>query len=188
MPVKKYGTWEDFETAFLNLVGDEYENGCWIWIGAGRTQGGKGYGSFRLWGKTFGANQASWMIFRREKEFPKGLYACHTCDNKLCVNPDHIYAGTASQNVKDAWKARRLKQKPKEQPPKLSLLEKRRLYGDSRCILNEEQVVEMKRLRSEERISYRKIGERFGVSEACARLTIQGKRWAHLTGQVGDRP
>jgi hypothetical protein len=36
---------------------------------------------------------------------PAGMYICHGCDNPICVNPDHLYAGTASDNMHD--KARR---------------------------------------------------------------------------------
>ncbi len=41
------------------------------------------------------------MILSQGEEIPKGILVCHTCDNPLCINPEHLYLGTPQQNVND---------------------------------------------------------------------------------------
>ena len=70
---------------------------CWIWYGGRHTSG---YGSFRIGRRTYHAHQASWII---HFDWPKNkLFVLHTCDNPLCVKPDHLYLGTAKDNARDA--------------------------------------------------------------------------------------
>jgi hypothetical protein len=71
-------------------------NGCWIW------QGGKyagGYGAFSLDGFKDYAHRSSYRLYYGE--IPEGKIICHRCDVKMCVNPDHLYAGTGSDNMFD---------------------------------------------------------------------------------------
>lgn len=71
---------------------------CWEWVGA---IGANGYGTFRSDGRAHvPAHRAAWEIANGE---PLGhRFACHTCDNKICVNPNHIYAGDRQSNARDA--------------------------------------------------------------------------------------
>lgn len=70
---------------------------CWIWIGATNS---KGYGSFGLDGKTTSTHRISYMIHKGD--IPGGMVVCHTCNNPPCVNPDHLYLGTAYDNMRQA--------------------------------------------------------------------------------------
>ena len=77
---------------------------CWIWRGAIR--GKSGYGCLKVEGKTYNAHRFVWFL--TYKQFPKKL-VLHKCDNRLCVNPDHLFEGTQSDNMKDALKKGRIK-------------------------------------------------------------------------------
>ena len=84
--------------------------GCWLWTG----HCGKGKNNYGLIGvggrgpkqKLIRTNRASWIIFRGP--IPEGMNVCHRCDNPRCVNPKHLFLGTQSHNMKDAFKKGRL--------------------------------------------------------------------------------
>lgn len=78
-------------------------NGCWIWVGC---LSSKGYGKFYLDGKQTGAHRASYFL--HNGEFDESKFVCHTCDNPSCVNPDHLFLGTNSDNMIDCSKKGRL--------------------------------------------------------------------------------
>lgn len=72
---------------------------CWLWQG---TRKDSGYGTFSVDGRSRAAQQVAWEL-RNGKPWPKGLDSCHTCDNRPCVNPDHIIPGTREFNVLDMF-------------------------------------------------------------------------------------
>lgn len=72
---------------------------CWEWNGTKSN----GYASIWLNGQTRRASRLSWEI-HHGRSFPVGLFALHTCDNPGCVNPDHIWIGTSSENTRDMYK------------------------------------------------------------------------------------
>lgn len=90
---------EKFKTKYEINV----ENGCWEW--KGKLVQGYG-GMYCCWegkGKSYPAHRLSYMI--NVGDIPDGLQILHKCNNKKCVNPDHIYAGTHTDNMDDLREA-----------------------------------------------------------------------------------
>lgn len=81
----------------------EPNSGCWLWFGATQSSGRRkdAYGCMNIGpGKTAGAHRISWHLHRGEA--PAGMHVLHKCDVGLCVNPDHLFLGTHSDNMRDA--------------------------------------------------------------------------------------
>lgn len=143
----------------------EPNSGCWVWIGADSGKNNKQnniYGRFYFGeGNYMNAHRASWIIYR--DRIPENLCVLHTCDNPLCVNPDHLFLGTHEDNMTD-------------------MKEKGRAIGhkgsDHPCSkISAEQVQELLELRSKG-LSIKALEETFNIKKSLIWNIIKGNHWS----------
>lgn len=80
------------------------ESNCWEW----QKSKTNGYGRLIKDGKGWPAHAYSYTVFIQP--IPEGKQINHTCHNRCCVNPDHLYAGTQADNMRDMNRAGRRNQ------------------------------------------------------------------------------
>jgi len=157
---------------------------CWEWQGfIAKMPSGYGYVTYE--GKSKLVHRVSYIVFKGE--IPKGKLVCHTCDNRRCINPDHLWLGTHKDNAQDAFKKGRLKpvwgrKKTQEEKDKI---QKNRKIPDQKgikqwkAILNNEKVIEIRKLLSE-KMKYREISEKFGIAiRSIADIKFR-RTWKHI--------
>ena len=137
---------------FWDKVDIESKDSCWRWTGS-VSSSGYGY---------IGFNRQSLQPHRVSKylEVREAIdeYQCnHTCDNKTCVNPRHIYLGDARQNIKDI---------PKE--------------SANWAELTASDVREIRSRYKKEDIPQWKLGEEYGIRQEQVSKIVNYKQWSEI--------
>lgn len=140
---------------FEALYIPEPNSGCWLWTG---TLHHDGYGQIRINNIIHRAHRLSFELHKGP--IPDGLGVLHHCDNRPCVNPDHLYAGTEADNARDAQSRGRTLRGTKH----------------ANSILTEENVREIRTSCCTDAALARKLG----VSRPAVRNARIGITWAHV--------
>jgi hypothetical protein len=134
-------------------------NHCWEWQGPKR----KGYGALTYNRRTFSVHRIS--CFLKHGEPNPNDNALHSCDNRSCVNPEHLRWGTQLENVQDAidrkrWTSNRgtLNGRAKINPDVVRAI--RTIWGTGPTIIQ--------------------IGELYGISNQMVSRIIAKKAWVHV--------
>jgi hypothetical protein len=97
----------------------------------------------------------AWEVFRGE--IPDGMYVCHHCDNTKCINPEHLFLGTQTDNMIDMTiKGRHIRK------------------------LNEETVRKVRKLYATGVYSYLSLGNKLGISATHIGQIVRRDRWGWL--------
>ena len=137
-------------------------SGCWVWQkGLVETSG---YASItRSYKKNVqeGGHRLAYAVFNGV-DIPDGLYVCHTCDNKACINPDHLWLGTQKDNIRDMMK------------------KGRRVWAKGEQVANSKLTDETIRAirKSDEQV--KKIAEKYGISSGHVSNIKSGLLWGHV--------
>lgn len=139
---------------------------CWPWIAYRNC---KGYGLFWDGERTTAAHR---FAYRLKHGAYSSQLVCHRCDNPPCCNPDHLFAGTDSDNVRDSVaKGRRA-----------------HIFGENnnRVILTLKQVIEIRERYAAGEYAI-ELAEKFGVSQPTISAICSGRNWKTAPGPITKR-
>lgn len=129
---------------------------CWLWRGA---KSGSGYGRVEWNTRMHAAHRLVYEHF--VGRIPKGSIVCHTCDVPLCVNPKHLWAGTAKENMQDAIQKGRFR--------------RGETHGMSK--LKTHEVIAIRKAWNEGIFKQTELAQQYGVTKHTIHLIVHNRVW-----------
>ena len=154
---RRFGSDKTFVDRFWQKVKKGGVDDCWIWKPSAKNGG---YGSILTPIGIVKAHRLSYVI--HYGIFDWSLHVLHVCDNPACVNPKHLFIGTAKDNMQDKIRKGRANYPAGEK--------------HSRALLTETQI----RLIRQDRRSQKEIASAYGISQPHVSLIKSRKIWAHV--------
>jgi hypothetical protein len=140
----------------------EKTDGCWEWRACRFAV--TGYGCFGYRGKTWSAHRFAWVLTRGELPESGNLSLCvlHRCDNRACVNPEHLFLGTQADNGRDMAQKGRASRGETHHKAKLTERDVASIRGLAKTT------------------SLVAIAERYGVDPSLVGLIVKRRIWKHV--------
>ena len=158
---------------------DKSGSGCWNWGGGYFKQ--TGYGQFAVTANIpEAAHRIAYALWN--EPVPDGIFVCHRCDNRKCVNPSHLFLGTPKDNVHDMFRKNRQQDYSKNRASGerhgLALHPEARPVGEKnpQALLTEEAV----RLIRIDGRSIAELAKVFGVSYHTIWKVKRRQSWTHV--------
>ena len=156
---------------------------CWVWVAA---KTNAGYGILSLGKQMILAHRASFII--ANGEIADGLFVCHRCDRRECVNPSHLFVGTQRENLADCklknrvdyqsshavWAKIRADVSAGIRP---SYLPKGAAHHNSKLT---EDVVREIRIAHKAGQTFSDLARKHGVSRPAISMIVKRKTWTHV--------
>lgn len=159
--IGKLKMYESLKDAFFSNVEAKGKGECWLWLG---TRRGNGYGCVGYQNQLFDAHRLSYELHKGP--IPDGLLVCHECDNRLCVNPHHLFLGDYGDNYHDAKGKDRHTRGERNANSKLS-------DADALAI----KLAYQSRVRGE---TVKLLAAKYDVGQDTIRRIGRGEAWAHI--------
>lgn len=140
------------------------ESGCFIWDGYVNE---KGYGRTQFEGKLWLAHRLAWKF--AYGICPDDKMVCHKCDIPSCINPEHLFLGTAAENNEDRDRKGRWTHNKGEK------------HGMAK--LTESDVIDIRQC-LKDGIELETIAAGWGVTKSMIGLIKNGRNWKHLGGKI----
>ncbi len=141
---------------------------CWEWT-ASRNKGG--YGQMMMSdNRPHLSNRLAYRISRGEDVAP--LFALHTCDNRPCCNPDHIYRGNKKQNSNDMMGRNRGKGQ--------LMSDGVRGESNTNAKFTEYDVMEIRRAYAAKEMNQYELAARYNVTRPAIGYIVRRRNWSHV--------